>query len=211
MQGDLHRAIADARQALAAKERALGPDAPDVGISLMNLSGYLVEAGFGDEGIAASLRAIQVLTAGFGPEHPKNALALSNHGEWLLRMRRFRDALGFAERALAIFQREMDPQGLFVAHAQWVIGVGAYHEGDFERARDALECAQRNRARANAIAAERGEVNFALGRTLVDGNLDKERGLALVQRAREEYQQAPRNPFVAADLAEVESWLAARP
>ena len=44
-QGSPARAIDDARAAIAAKSRAFGPDSHDVGISLLNLSGYLVEAG----------------------------------------------------------------------------------------------------------------------------------------------------------------------
>jgi tetratricopeptide (TPR) repeat protein len=209
-QGDLTRAIADARQAIVAKTRAFGADAPDVGISLLNLSGYLVEAGSIHEGIAASERAIDVMTRGLGPEHPKTALALSNHGEWLCRTRRFPEAIEFAERALAIFERETDPTGPFVAHSLWVIGAAACNRGAFDRALPALERARQNREAANAIASELGEVHLALGKTLFDGGVDRERGLELVRRARHEYQQAPRTTFVDGDLAELNRWLTAR-
>ena len=98
-QGNLAQAIDDAREAIAAKGRAFGPGSPDVGISFQNLSGYLVEAGAMQDGIEASARAIDLLAAGLGPDHPKTALALSNHGEWLCRTRNFAEAVGFAERA----------------------------------------------------------------------------------------------------------------
>jgi serine/threonine protein kinase/tetratricopeptide (TPR) repeat protein len=209
-QGSVAAAIDDARAAIVAKSRGFGPDSHDVGISLLNLSGYLVEAGSIAEGIEASRHAIEALTRGLGPEHPKTALALSNHGEWLYRTRRFPEALEFAQRALAIFERETDPNGPFVAHALWVIGAAACNLGAFDRALPALERARENREAANAVAAELGEVHLALGRTLFDGGVDRERGMALVLRARQEYQQAPRTTFVDVDLTELNRWLAAR-
>jgi tetratricopeptide (TPR) repeat protein len=209
-QGNLAGAIDDARAAIAAKSRAFGPDSHDVGISMNNLSGYLVEAGSIAEGIETSRRGIEVLTNGLGPEHPKTALALSNHGELLCRTRRFAEALDYAHRALAIFERETDPNGPFVAHSLWVIGVSASNAGAFDRALPVLERAREIREDSNAIALELGEVHLALGRALFDGGVDRERGMALVLRARQEYQQAPRTPFVDGDLAELNRWLAAR-
>ncbi len=81
--------------------------------------------------------------------------------------------------------------------------------GAFDRALPALERARENREASNAVAAELGEVHLALGRTLFDGGLDRERGMALVLRARQEYQQAPRTTFVDGDLADLNRWLAA--
>jgi serine/threonine-protein kinase len=208
-QGRLSHAIDDAREAIAAKTRAFGPDAPDVGLSFLNLSGYLVEAGSIQEGIEASARAIEILTAGLGPEHPKTAVALSNHGEWLCRTQRFSEAVGFAERALPIFERETDPTGPFVAHASWVVGLAAAHLGDLDRALPALERARKIREGSNAVAGELGEVHFALGRTLYEDGA-RRRGMELVLRARQEYLQAPQTTFVEADLADLNRWLAAR-
>jgi serine/threonine-protein kinase len=209
-QGDLGRAIDDARAAIAAKSRAFGADSPDVGFTFSNLSGYLVEAGSLGEGIEASQRAIEITTAGLSPAHPKTATALSNHSEWLCRTRSFSQAIGFAERALPIFEREMDPNGLFVAHALWVIGLSAVNLGRFEQALPLLERAQRNREASNVTASELAEVHFALGRTLFDGGVDRARGIELALRARHEYQQAPRTAFVESDLVELNHWLAAR-
>ena len=209
-QGNLAQAIDDAREAIAAKARAFGPGSPDVGISFQNLSGYLVEAGAIQDGIEASARAIDLLAAGLGPDHPKTALALSNHGECLCRARNFAEAVGFAERALAMFERETDPQGPFVAHALWVIGVCRSNLGQFDRALPALERARRNREVPNALAVELAEVHFALGRTLFDGGTDREQGMELVIRARDEYQRAPRTTLVDADLGELNRWLVAR-
>jgi serine/threonine-protein kinase len=209
-QGNLGRAIEDARAAIAAKTRAFGADSPDVGVTFCNLSGYLIEAGSITEGIEASARAIEILAAGLGPEHPKTAGALSNHSEWLCRTLSFAEAIGFAERALPILEREMDPNGLFVAHSLWVIGLGACNLGQFDRALPLLERARRNREASNATVSELGEVHFALGRTLFDGGTDPRRGMELVLRARQEYQQALKTTFVETDLAALDSWLATR-
>ena len=109
-----------------------------------------------------------------------------------------------------MFERETDPQGPFVAHALWVIGVCRSNLGQFDRALPALERARRNREVPNALAVELAEVHFALGRTLFDGGADREQGMELVIRARDEYQQAPRTTLVDADLSELNRWLVAR-
>jgi serine/threonine-protein kinase len=209
-QGKLTQAIDDAREAIAAKSRAFGAGSPDAAFSFLNLSAYLVEAGAIQDGIAASVRAIDLHVDGLGPDHPRTALALSNHGEWLCRTGKFAEAVPFAERALAIFERETDPAGPFVAHALWVIGVSRSNLGDFDRAIPALDRARKNREVPNALAAELAEVHFALGRTLYDAGVDAKRGMELVARARGEYQQAPRTTFVEADLRELDRWLTAR-
>ena len=109
-----------------------------------------------------------------------------------------------------MFERETDPQGPFVAHALWVIGVCRANLGQFDRALAALERARTNREVPNALAVELAEVHFALGRTLFDGGADREQGMELVIRARDEYQQAPRTTLVDADLSELNRWLTAR-
>lgn len=209
-EGDLDRAIADARAAITIKARAFGPESPDVGVSYLNLAACLVEHGATAEGIAASEQAIEILTVGWGPQHPKTAFALSNHGEWLYRTGTFAGAVATAEKALEILERETDPSGLFVAHPLWVVGVGACHLEDYGRARPALERALSNRQTANASASDLAEVRFALGRTLFDGGIDHAKGLALVARARDDYRQAPRTAFVESDLAALDAWLTAR-
>ena len=115
----------------------------------------------------------------------------------------------FAERALAIFERETDPQGPFVAHALWVIGVSRSNLGQFDRAISALERARKNREVPNALPAELAEVHFALGRTLLDAGVRRGSGEWSSSCARgPSIQQAPRTTFVEADLRELDRWLA---
>ena len=208
-QGRLAEAIEDARLAIAAKERALGPDAPDVGISVMGLANALV--GFGDHvrGLEVSERAVQILSAGFGPEHPMTAGCLSNHAEFLWRDGRLAEAGEFATRALAVLERETDPRGLWVSHTLLTLGLVHVGMGRSDEAVPLLERAVAIREALGCIQSRLADVHFALARAL-DGTGEHDRALALARRARAEYDHASKTPVVEKDAAELDRWLAAR-
>ena len=176
-QGSLAQAIDDARAAIAAKSRAFGPDSHDVGVSLLNLSGYLVEAGSisgGHRDIPARHRGADERPRARAPED--GARAVEPRRVAVPDAALLRGARLCPERALAIFERETDPNGPFVAHSLWVIGASACNMGAFDRALPALERAREDREASNAVASELGEVHLALGRTLFDGGLDQRAG-----------------------------------
>ncbi len=69
-QGRLEEALADERLAVAAKEKVLGPEHYDVGVSLGNIAVYLDDLGRLAEAIDTIRRAAEIVERGLGPDHP---------------------------------------------------------------------------------------------------------------------------------------------
>ena len=65
-------------QALALREQALGPDHPDVAMSLNNLAGLLDTQGAYAKAEPLFLRSLKISENAFGPEHPHVATGLNN-------------------------------------------------------------------------------------------------------------------------------------
>jgi tetratricopeptide (TPR) repeat protein len=210
LQGRLGDAIDDARLAVAAKERALGPDAPDLALSMSNLANHLVCCCELESGLAASQRALDILTAGLGSDHPRTAIILANHGQILCRLERFEEARTAVLTALRIFERETDPNGMWVTYPLRTLGLCHLGERRFDEAERALERAVAIRDAVEKRPLRLAEVHFPLARALDEGRGDRPRALALAHQARREYAQAPATPIVARDLAELDRWLAAR-
>ena len=95
-QGRLEEALADERLAVAAKEKALGPDHYDVGVSLGNIAVYLDDLGRLAEAIETIRRAAEIVERGLGPDHPRTGLMLANFAEFLSRAERWEEATAFA-------------------------------------------------------------------------------------------------------------------
>jgi serine/threonine protein kinase/tetratricopeptide (TPR) repeat protein len=208
-QGRLSEAIEDTRLAIAAKERALGPDSPDVGSSVGNLANQL--AGLGDftSALEASQRAVDILSARLGPDHPRTAIALFNHGEFLCRVSRFAEAREAATRALAVIERETDPASGLAAYPLLTIGLAHLGTGRLEEAVLVLERATKMRDAVENNPARLAEVHFALARALYDGRGEKARAQTLARKAREEYAKSPPTPAVTQDMTDLDRWLAA--
>ncbi|HXI55292.1 MAG TPA: serine/threonine-protein kinase, partial [Polyangia bacterium] len=102
-QGRLDESLIDISLAVAAKEKALGPDSADLALSLGNLAYYLAESGDVNSAITYVERAVRILEAREGAEHPRTAINLSNYSEFLSQSGRFEEARVAAKRALAVF------------------------------------------------------------------------------------------------------------
>lgn len=96
-------------RALAIKERALGPDHPDVAITLNNLGSLLVEEGDFAAARPYLERSLAVTERVFGPEHPETALSLQSLAAVLRDENRFMEAERLFRRALAIHDRAPGP------------------------------------------------------------------------------------------------------
>ncbi len=206
-QGRLHEAVADLRQAIAAKEKALGPEDPDVALSLSNAAIYLDE--LGEIALAAddAERAVHIMEATLGLDHPKAAIPLTNYAELLVRLGRYAEAREPAERALAVFERETDPEGLYVTYPLATLGLACIALGRFDEAVAPLERAVRIRDTQEHAPAKRGEARFALARALAGAGRDPERARALAERARDEYRASPATPATERSLVEIDRWL----
>ncbi|HSY41352.1 MAG TPA: tetratricopeptide repeat protein, partial [Polyangia bacterium] len=189
---------------------ALGPDQPDVGISLCNIAVHLDELGELSEAVAYGGRALEIAERGFGAEHPRTALVLSNYSEYLARSGRWDEATDAAARALAIFEREADPEGMFAFVSLTALGTAHLGAGRADEAIPLLERANRIGETNAPTVSYRAQVRFALGRALWNLERERPRAVALAQAARQDYQRSQRTPSTERELARVDAWLDAR-
>ena len=66
------------QRALAIREKALGPDHPDVGESLSNLAGLYEDEGDYAKALPLYQRAIAIREKSLGPNHPVVATRINN-------------------------------------------------------------------------------------------------------------------------------------
>ena len=96
-QGRLRDAVEDVHRAIEAKEKALGPHDPDVGISLVNVAVYLDDLGETMRAATYMERAVKIMQETLGRDHPKAAITLANYAELLNRLGRLRRGAGAGE------------------------------------------------------------------------------------------------------------------
>jgi eukaryotic-like serine/threonine-protein kinase len=209
-QGRLRDALRDTDLAIAAKQKVLGAEDVDVGLSIVNAAVCLDELGETIAAVEYAERAVRIIQASLGLDHPRAAIALVNYAAFLVRLERFAEARGPAQRALAVFERETDPTGLTVSYPLAALGSSLVGSGDFEEAVPLLERAASIRDAKETETAKLGEVHFALGRALWGAGLERSRALALTVRARDEYLAAPATPATQRELDEIDRWLSSR-
>ena len=101
--------IADARETVAAREKALGPDHPDTAASLDKLGWRLRGHGRLAEARPLLERALRIREAALGPDHPDTANSL-DHLAWVLQDQgAYEDARPLFERALRIRETAFGP------------------------------------------------------------------------------------------------------
>jgi Tfp pilus assembly protein PilF len=153
---------------------------------------------------------VDIVGAGFGPDHPRTAIYLSNHGELLCRVGRYAEAGEVAARALVVLERETDPQGPWVTYPLLTLGLSLLGTGRAAEARPVLERATRIRDSVEKTPARLAEIHFALARALHDAptsTADRAAALTLARQARDEYTQSVVTPSVTEDKAALEAWL----
>ncbi len=209
-QGRTQEALEEQRRAIAAKEKAFGPDDPDVAISIGNAANYLDDLGDTELAAEYNARAIKIIEAALGLDHPNAAVVLANQAEFLNRLGRFAEAAPPALRALAVFERESDPEGLYVTYPLMSIALSHIGLGRFQEAIAPLERAVRIREAKENVLSKLADVHWALARALGGAGGDATRALALAVRAQREYLQAPSTPATRRELADIDRFVAAR-
>jgi tetratricopeptide (TPR) repeat protein len=189
--------------AVAMKEKALGKDHPDVGVSEDNVAIALAEVGRNQEALGHVDRAIALLEGGLGAGHPDLATAHSNRGEILNALGRFGEARQAFERARVILERELGLDAVNLSYPLLGIGVSYLMEGNPVSAIVPLERAFKIRQANDLDPAKRAEASFALARALWESNRDRARARSLAEEAKAGYAK----PNTKAKLAEVEGWL----
>jgi tetratricopeptide (TPR) repeat protein len=183
-------AAAAHEQSIRLKEKALGKDHPDVGISEVNLAIAFEGLGRHDEALTHINRAVSLIESGMGSGHPDLAIAFLNKGEILNALRRYADGRDSFERARAIWDRELGQENLNMSHALTGIGVGFIAEGKPANALVPLEAAFRIRESQEPEPSRRADTRFALARALWESNRDRSRARSLAEEAMREYAKA---------------------
>jgi tetratricopeptide (TPR) repeat protein len=204
--GRLEEALADVRAGLAAKEKVLAPDDPDVGISLGAISVILDDLGRLEEALDFGDRAVRVLEAGLGPTHPRAAWAQLNQSEYLSRAGRWREAVELATRALRVFENEGSP--LFRFGAQLALGIAYLGCGRSAEALPLLERAEQAAAEYAPSPSYRAQARFALARALGTTPEQRRRAVDLATSARHEYATSPETPTTRHEIGVIDAWLA---
>jgi serine/threonine-protein kinase len=104
-------------RALSIREQALGPDHPDVAMSLNDLAVVLRQMGRYEEAKALYERALSIWEKALGPDHPHVAMLLNNLANMLDDMGRYEEAKALYERALSIWEKSLGPDHPDVAIA----------------------------------------------------------------------------------------------
>jgi len=210
--GDAMGALRNERLSLAVKEKVLGPDHPDVGISIGNIAVFLDHLGRVPEAVVEAKRAAEITARGFGPDHPRTGLMLANHGEFLARSGQWDEATAIVGRALDIFERETDPEGPYVLVSLTALGTAHLGAGRIAEALRVLERACRIAEKSAPTVAHRGQARFMLARALdaPGDQRDPGRSLMLARQARADYQESSETPANQRELGAINAWLAER-
>src|SRR5450631_2762624 len=203
IRGDREAALRMQQEGLALKERALGRDHPDVGISEGNLAVVLTMLGRNQEALEHVDRSIEILEIGLGAGHPDLATQLNNRGEILDALGRSRDARTSFEKARIIWERELGLDNRNLAYALTGIGSSYLSERDPSNAIVPLERAFKIREAHETDPSRRAETRFALARALWESGRDHLRARSLAEQARASYAEAE----LKTNVAEVDSWL----
>jgi CHAT domain-containing protein len=209
-----------AEQAVAIKEKKLGPTDPGLAKSLLHLAACYSE--FGDYAAAKPLfeRTLEIQERALGPNHPDIALTLTVFGGSRRSVGDYTEARRLLERGLAIRQTALGPDHLDVAGSLNDLAALVFNTGDRIQARSLMERAvaiwEKNlgpeHPRVGLGLANLAAANASLG--------DHARASPLFQRALaiQEKTLGPTHPMVAltllnmaSSLQELGQYAAARP
>jgi tetratricopeptide (TPR) repeat protein/transcriptional regulator with XRE-family HTH domain len=115
--------------ALQMRERALGPDHPDVAASLNRLALLFISQGKYIEAEPLFQRALQIWKRALGPDHPETVAALNNLALIHLNQGQYTEAETLFQHALQIWE-----QKLGAGHAK--VGAALYNLGDLYLTQD---------------------------------------------------------------------------
>jgi hypothetical protein len=209
-QGRLAEAIEDERAAVAAQERASGPASIEVASTIGNLANQLAFSGDFAGALEASRRALGIFSEALGPDHPRSSLFLANNGQFLWRLGRIEEGLADAARALAILERETEPNAFVRSVPLRTLGLCNLELGRPRVAAECLERAMAIRETNGANPLRLAEVRYPLARALYADRATRARALEMAEKALREYQEAGALPVAARDRAQLEVWLAER-
>jgi serine/threonine-protein kinase len=133
--GEYAEGIRYLERAVAAIERASGPDHPQVASALLSLGSALDDVERYEDARKRYERALAIFEKNFGPEHPRVGGALNNLGQVLREMEKLDEAWACIERALAIDEKALGPEHPDVAMIVTSLANVAFARGRVDEAR----------------------------------------------------------------------------
>ena len=200
--GKYDAAIEQCQRALAIREKALGPEHPDVATSLNNLAMLIYSRGDYAKSEPLFQRALAIDEKALGPEHPDLATDLNNLAELYRAKGDYAKAEPLYQRALAIDEKALGPEHPEVAKYLNNLAALYREKGDYGRAEPLY---QRSLATfEKALGPEHLNVATPLNNLagLYREKGDYARAEPLYQRALAIYEKAlgPEHPNVATSL-----------
>jgi eukaryotic-like serine/threonine-protein kinase len=200
---DIESAVAALGASLDLKQKLLGSDHPDVGLSEGNLGYVLENAGRYREALLHVDRAIQIQERKLGLGHPDLANQFENRGEILNHLGRPAEARSSLEQAITIWSNQLGRDTPILAYPLTGIGISYLAENKPTNALVPLERALQARTGEEAEAADQAETLFALAQALWASGRDPHRSRRLAEEARLLYAKGP----MSKNLTTVEVWL----
>ena len=202
-EGRYEESLSLSRRALELKEKLLGPDHPDVAISMGNTANVLAKMGRVDEALELSERGVGIKEKALGADHPDVARELINRAEQLIMAKRFAEAELIARRALPTLERELGAGDPVLAGTLSVLGRSLLEQHKTHEARPLLERAYAIRTQAEKDPTRRAETAFLLAQAVWHNRAERPKALALAIEAKRDYATSTDK----AALSDVERWL----
>jgi tetratricopeptide (TPR) repeat protein len=133
-QGDWTGALAQYRQALAIRKKALGEEHPDVAESLNNIGELLRAQGNWAGALALHQRALTIRKKALGEDHPEVAVSLINLGDILRLQGDFAGAVTHHQQALGIWKKGYGEKHPYVITSLDSIAAVLEAQGDWASA-----------------------------------------------------------------------------
>jgi len=195
------KALVELRRAVAIGAVAHGKDHPNYASFQMKLGDTLEALGRHDEALAALREALAIFERQLGPDHVRLASCLEYIARVQVDLGHLREAHQTITRAVAMLDRLYGVNSTNQRSALLTLGAIEIKLGTPARALAPLE-------RAYALGADTdpavyAEIEWQLGRALVDTGRDAARGMRLVRAARTEFEHDARTGD---DLRELQAW-----
>ena len=135
------------KRSLAIREKALGPDHPDVGTSLSNLAVLYQSQGRYADAEPLYKRSLAIREKALGPDHPDVGTSLNNLAGLYQSQGRYAEAEPLFKRSLAIREKALGPDHPDVGTVAQQPGVAVSVPGPLRGGRAALSSAASPSAR----------------------------------------------------------------
>jgi len=164
------------QRALAASQKTLGPNHPNIAIILNNLARLSYTQGKYAEAVPLYQRALAIIEKALGPEDPSTAQSLNNLAGLYRDQGNYEQALSLFQRALAIREKQLGPEDPSTAASLNNLALLYLAQGNYEQALSLLQ---------RALAIQKKALGSEAPSTTQSLN-----NLALLYRAQGNYEQA---------------------